>query len=70
MLDLLFLIQTDEIKQFRLTWHFTDCVYNNVTYKNGEKFQDKCNNCTCDDGKVTCTNETCGKLRTPVNEHL
>ncbi len=35
------------------------CSYNNTTYSNGETFQgdEDCKTYTCEDGKVTCTEE-------------
>ncbi|PAA50248.1 hypothetical protein BOX15_Mlig026350g2, partial [Macrostomum lignano] len=35
------------------------CVYNGVSYTNGQVRKDKCNNCTCTDGNWECTNLTC-----------
>ncbi len=38
-----------------------DCNYNGKEYKNGEAFPagDGCNECSCEDGKVTCTEKAC-----------
>lgn len=35
------------------------CIINNIVYKHGEKIQDDCNSCTCENGQVTCTQKAC-----------
>lgn len=37
------------------------CDYNNLTYSNGETFPagDSCNECSCEDGQVECTEKAC-----------
>lgn len=35
------------------------CISNNIVYKHGEKIQDGCNSCTCENGQVTCTQKAC-----------
>jgi len=39
------------------------CVYNNITYNDGDKFEaiDGCNSCFCSDGQVSCTEMYCIK---------
>ena len=53
-----------QLKDFDLilsTFKFTDtgCQYQGKTYQNGEGFKDKCNSCSCADGKVLCTMIAC-----------
>ncbi|XP_033102325.1 SCO-spondin-like [Anneissia japonica] len=35
------------------------CIYNKKEYVAGDVIQIKCNNCTCDSGEWTCTNDVC-----------
>lgn len=41
----------------------TGCTYDGKTYKDGESFQakDGCNTCTCNQGRVACTEKACPK---------
>lgn len=46
----------------------SDCVYNGITYQNGESFRaiDGCNTCGCNNGSISCTLIGCLENTTPL----
>ncbi len=51
----------NSIKPINLNLFSKVCQYNGKTYKSDESFKNSCNNCGCEDGKVTCTLMACKK---------
>lgn len=45
------------------------CTYNGVTYKNGQEFMDDCNNCSCQDGEISCTARACEEYDEYLDEY-
>lgn len=43
-----------------------DCRYNDEVYQNGDTFPkgDNCNSCTCENGNISCTDNTCNNQNT------
>ena len=45
------------------------CIFENETIVPGDTVQQDCNNCTCIDGVLECTNDTCGKFGFNIKHH-
>lgn len=39
------------------------CYHHGSVYKNGQTFKDHCNSCSCDNGRVSCTQKVCDPVR-------
>jgi len=59
--DLFYCIRPIGVFRSVRVFHLSDCDYNGTIYSHGATYQstDGCNNCSCDVGITTCTNNTC-----------